>query len=537
MSSPDLGQFLLSAHRRMAEAERVAPTVDTSLDAAAEQLARLTAILPRYLELTRTSSAGRPWSGPAADMDSALSAATRSLARWTPSGSRSSERSPDYAGMIGAAADSLDAGHELLRTHLDNGPDGFPAGRSWWGPVIRSPQVTAAIFDELTAFAAVTAAHASYLAKRSKADTATGLQDAHRALAQAAEAGRSARWHTASRADKALLLSIPIAALPLRPGLRDAESEAGLCAGIITSAERLRHAAWRSATDVIPDGGGDAWQYTATTARIACHLAEAILRSTPDEHHGPLTVAAATAGRASQAWRDAATAWTRFRTDTLPVTTSVMTDTSDLITRLGRLAYTAPDWTPASGTRLSARRPDQARTVLAVLHHVADTLTRMAAGDLIAIATTVNDGRLYALSRDQQTRSRYAKVGGQHAEILHQTYLTAFDTTSRLADHLDQIALSRATPSILLTKMRAAAPIQRDVIWHHHADEPEPAAPVEPGPFQLQMQQLGIYNPDLLDQACQLDQAADAALRRATLEHTPPPHTLRKQRPSREARD
>jgi hypothetical protein len=153
MSSPNLGQFLRAAHRRMTEAERFVAPDSATLDTASTQLARFTAVLPRYLKLTSASSSRQAWSGPAADMDIALTAAARSMARWTWSGSRSSERSPNQAEMIGAAADSLRAGYELLHTHLEDEPDTRRAARSWWGPVICSSQVTAAIFDELTTHA------------------------------------------------------------------------------------------------------------------------------------------------------------------------------------------------------------------------------------------------------------------------------------------------------------------------------------------------------------------------------------------------
>jgi hypothetical protein len=519
MVRPDLGQFLQAAYRQLADAERAMPLSGARLDEAAGQLARLTAVLPRYLAITSASSTRRPWSKPVVDMTDSLETAIGSLAHWTTAPCDRSEWSGDYAGMIAAAADSLDAGHGLLRNHLETGPDGLPANRSWWGPVIRSPQLTTAILDEVTGLTCLAAVHVRHLASRSDSDiAAAALEDACGRLLRAADAGQSARWHTTGSADHTLLRAIPALVFPPRDGLRDGESEAALCAGIITTAERLRQAAWRSSVGLLPDEGGDAWHYVATAARIACHLTEVILRHTPDEHAGALAVAAVTAGRASAVWRNASAAWSEFRTDTLPTTTAVMTDASDLIIRLGRLTYSDPGWTPASGISLPPRRPDQARTVLAVVHHVADALNRLAAGDLTAIAATVGAGRLYALNRDGHQPSRYAKIGGQDAEILHETYLAAFDVTSRLAGHLDQIAISRATPSILLTKMRAAAPIPRDVIWQHHR-EPQPEQVVL-GRFQAQMRQLGIHDPALLDRARQLDEAADVTLRRAALDQS-----------------
>lgn len=395
--------------------------------------------------------------------------------------------------------------------------------------MICSPPVTAAIFDEVTGLAQLAAVHAWHLASRGRGETGGALEAASGCLQRAADAGRSARWHTTGRADQALLRAIPVRSLPRRPALCDGENEAALWNGIVISAERLRQAVWRSTAGVLPDGGGDALQYTATAARIACHLAGVVLRHTPDEHAGSLTVAAATAGRASSLWRHVSAAWAGFRTATLPETTTAMTDASDLIIRLGRLAYGDPRWTPAVSTDRSPHRPDQARTVLAVVHHTADTLTRLAAGDLTAIATTVSAGQLYALNHDERQPGRYVKIGGQDAEILHRAYLDAFDATSRLTGHLDQIALTRTTPSIMLTKMRAAAPIPRDVTWHHHhIPGPEPDVPASHGYFQAQIGQMGIYDPAILEQARQLDAATEARRHQIELESDVRRHPARR---------
>jgi hypothetical protein len=515
MSEGNLGQFLQAAYRQLADVERATPPTGAGLEEAAGQLGRLTGVLSRYLAITGASSAERLWSRPRADMVDALNAAAVPLSRWMPPPSRKPEWSPNCAGMVSATADSLDAGYGLLLTHLEAGPDGLQTGRSWWGPAIRSPQVTAAIFDEITGLAQLAAVQARHLTSCGGNETGAALEAASSCLQRAADSGRSARWRTTGRTDQALLRAIPVRSLPLRPSLRDGENEAALCNGIVISAERLRQAAWRSAVGILPDGGGDALLYMATAARIACHLSEVVLRNTPDEHAGPLRVAAATAGRAASLWQHVSAAWAGFRTATLPETTTTMTDASDLIIRLGRLAYGDPRWTPTTGTGISPRHPDQARTVLAVLHHTADMLTRLSVGDLTAIASTISSGQFYALNRDERQSGRYIKIGGQDAEILHQAYLDAFDATNRLAGHLDQIALSRATPSIMLTKMRAAAPIPRDVIWHHHYT---PAAPAPLGYFQAQMERLGIYDPVVLEHARQLDTVTEGKRHQIELE-------------------
>ena len=78
----------------------------------------------------------------------------------------------------------------------------------------------------------------------------------------------------------------------------------------------------------------------------------------------------------------------------------------DLVLRIGRLAYRNPGWTPACGDASLARQPadlapdaDAISTVLAAVHHAADTLTHIAVTDRRCVRQAAADHRLYIPTR------------------------------------------------------------------------------------------------------------------------------------------
>ena len=89
------------------------------------------------------------------------------------------------------------------------------------------------------------------------------------------------------------------------------------------------------------------------------------------------------------AWRAIADEWDLLSTGTNHGrgVSRVATEIGDLVLRLGRLAYTNPEWTPASGDSLPrdpaglAPAVGDLRAVLTATHHATDTLTRIAATD------------------------------------------------------------------------------------------------------------------------------------------------------------
>jgi hypothetical protein len=302
-----------------------------------------------------------------------------------------------------------------------------------------------------------------------------------------------------------------------------------LCAGIAASAERLRNAAYLQ-----PGRPGmasaDTLQYTAAAARIACHLTSVVMRHVLDGQADAVP-AAGSAIRASGAWQQVADTWRSFRTDTPHAHAQPVSDASDLITRLGRLAFDDPAWIPAHGARLPHRDPQQIRNVLAGVHQTADALARMAATDLTTLAEAVTAGHLYAITEASSSSGpahpRYGKAGGRDSERLRDAYLGAITATSDLASRMDHIAMTRGCRTIALARARLAAPVRQDITWPGHliaeppdrrADDttPEPAAdPRDSGRLEQQLKVMGIRDPSLLLRAHTIDRAAQDVLRQA----------------------
>lgn len=163
-----------------------------------------------------------------------------------------------------------------------------------------------------------------------------------------------------------------------------------------------------------------------------------------------------------------------------------------------------------------------ARDAVSVLHQAADSLAYMAAGDLDAIAAACLAGRVYEIGPSIPRKSgpplgQIKHAGLTDAEPLRAAYAHAVETTEALARELDSIALTGATRSGLLARVRSAAPLECDVTWHNHRDPAiELAIPGRgghaPGPVEDRLRTMGVSDPALLQQAGTLDRAAEELL-------------------------
>jgi hypothetical protein len=235
-------------------------------------------------------------------------------------GGSSGARNPDLA----RAADALIAGHDLLQTHFTSTPPGLRTGRSWWARVLETPQVSEVLVQEIARWTRLTAWQIAQLttagpaeANETHAPAITALAAASQWLWRGASVVHATYASTAqTTTDRMVLHSIPSATMPGRISPQPGEPDAVLCAGIDTSAERLRVLAsglpdkvrWPAAVN------GDAWQYTATAAAIACDISKLAVRhlthpggqqppALPGEVLGPVADAA---GYACHAWKLAA---------------------------------------------------------------------------------------------------------------------------------------------------------------------------------------------------------------------------------------
>jgi hypothetical protein len=119
-----------------------------------------------------------------------------------------------------------------------------------------------------------------------------------------------------------------------------------------------------------------------------------------------LRAAGESAARACARWRDAATAWDVIITETRGLTGPGVSDLGDLIVRLGRLAFTDPQWTPARVRHSPLRDPAevapgpaQFTEVVSAVHHAVSAVMSIAATDLRAVDIAVRVSRLHVPTR------------------------------------------------------------------------------------------------------------------------------------------
>jgi hypothetical protein len=176
-------------------------------------------------------------------------------------------------------------------------------------------------------------------------------------------------------ADGELLRSIPANVAPPHRLPDGSESVTALCEGTITTAERLRHLAWDAAANT-----------------VTSHNSEVLLRAlavrTTDPGFGlisaHLSAAADAARRTRAAWLGTAHALDDVNTDVEGRVSRAAAETRDLA-----LWNTNPDWTLVSGPAQIARTPEdlapdpeQVPPVIAAVHQVSATLTRLARVEL-----------------------------------------------------------------------------------------------------------------------------------------------------------
>ena len=145
-----------------------------------------------------------------------------------------------------------------------------------------------------------------------------------------------------------------------------------------------------------------------------------------------------------------------------------MTELSDLLLRMGRLARDNPHWAPARADRAPLRPPadlapdaDAVRAVVAAVHHAVDALAGLAIVDLKAVAAADRASRLYVPTRLVPERydipRRFVTAPAVRFRALRDAYQEARDAsiTARLPP--DEITIAARAPSMPLTPARAAA--------------------------------------------------------------------------------
>ncbi len=317
-----------------------------------------------------------------------------------------------------AAADCLAVGHDLLRTHFP-GP-AAPVG-SRWAPVITSVPVTTALLAELASYAMQLAPLAARLAVPS-ADDNTGAEPTSQALRTV-----SSWLHAASTAittpskqlppdAERLLRAIPANLPPPRRVPASGETIADLCAGVTSTAERLRHLVLRSGPGRWPPAAtSTTWRRDALATAILGHTSELILRTLADRARqlnqassfAPgLDQAADAMRQAWTTWQEIACAWDTLTTGTSRTVFPVAAELGDLVLWTGRLARTDPHWTPARSHASQIRCPadlapatDDLTTAVAAIERVASTATLIACHDRRAVRHATSEHGIYIPAR------------------------------------------------------------------------------------------------------------------------------------------
>jgi hypothetical protein len=550
------GNFLDAAHGHLAQAGRL-PAAYGGVDIrqASTSMLRLLLLMHRYVldvtpgrvrEPPRGQRVAAGWTRVGTETREALARAAAFL--YQPDAPRPGQDAPggELACHLDASAAALAAGRDLLQTHLARDRDGEQQLRSEWGPVVTSPALARAVLTEVGTLARRLAPLGARLAlgpgshgsreQRQKLNAACQwlwIVDSRVAAAQ--------RHEPVPGSDLELLRAIPPRLPPARRLPAPAETVAGLCTGVITSAERVRHLAWESSNRRAssPDLTINSLRRIAATSTLTSHHCEILLRALaeretahrPGGHAAGLLQAADAAGGTRQRWLDVAHALDRVTTDTRLHLSPDAAESADLALWTGRLAYADPEWTLASGPGHAARppqelvpRPADARLLVSAVHHACETLTSLgyAAREQVHAAGAAH--RILVTARSLPDKMDIPRPFAPAPPDRIESIVLACDQTARSAGdataHVAAIAAVIGAPSRVLTTARQAAdpsqqteptPGSRVRQMQQTADSRHSASerPEIPGPVEQTLYDLGITNPDLLQRGTDIDRAGE----------------------------
>jgi hypothetical protein len=293
-------------------------------------------------------------------------------------------------------ATALRTGRDLLYTHFAQSAEGIWLPRSEWAEVLVSPQASQVLLAEMADLARQVAPLGARVALT---PGWRGSPESRRKLNAACQ------WlwvlnATVRAADEAepvlaghgeMLRAITSSQLPGRRQPTGTETVPELCDGIAAAAERTRRVAWRSGSEAAwsPAMTISSLRLTAGSGvvishnnyKLLCGLADVTAGANGSELRQQLLAAAEGAGRARDAWLEAAQALAGFTTDTRGHIGPVAAESSNLAQWTGRLTYTDPHWDLSSSTTSPARpgpelasTPAQQRRIVSAVHQAACTL-------------------------------------------------------------------------------------------------------------------------------------------------------------------
>jgi cell wall assembly regulator SMI1 len=409
---------------------------------------------------------------------------------------------------LSSAAAYLAAGRDLLHTHFASSPDGIWSHTSPWAAALKSCPVNTALLAHIGGIAARLAPWTAGISLGSSAAPGAPPPALYLASKWLWKAGSQAaafcRQQPGLPEGQLVLAAIPANLPPVHRPLTGTESIPELCECAITSAERIRHAAARSARHArwSRDATSATWRRDALASAITAHSSEVIVRALAQRaaslgldplFQTRLENSATALKDVWAAWRAVTGEWDLLSTGASrgKVTSHMATEIGDLVLRIGRIAYRNPAWTPTCGDSSLARQaadlaPAAADlpTVLTAVHHATDTLTHVAATDRRCVRSAAADGRLYIATRlltaDYDIPYPYTPAPPSRMEALLTGYDHVASACATATAALDGLALAAGAPSQALAIARRVS--SADHAPHGHPDGQWHAPPAVAGP-------------------------------------------------------
>jgi hypothetical protein len=486
-----------------------------------------------------------PWIRAAEVTRTALTDADACLRPYAGARRRAGHPRPD-PDALSAAVRAMTLGRDLLHTHLGPRSGENLGHRSEWAPVVTSAPIACALLHHVGGWARQLAPHASRavaLSQGAASQDREGLYSASRSLWITSWAIGTAQDHQPVPPDH-LRLTAAIPVNECLPACLPGKSEpvASLCAGVISTAERLRSASTRTARSLVTSR--DSFRHTAGCCAVTASNLRIILRTLGSDDGLPspsLMAVSDAADRARSTWLQVAEAWDHITTETRGATGQTATETTALALWTGRLAYASPDWTPALGPRHELRSlaeladsPEQVCHLIDAVHHSFHTLAEVAEAELNQARTAGTTGRLVvptrSLPEDFDVPYRFAPAPSTQCEPLLSSYQSAHHASRDGTDAVAEVAAEMNAPSRMLSTFRQIArhrehasarqgPRSVTTTGSSSASvrpvDIDGPMPPPPGPVERILIDLNIAERTDLDQAAALDVAADQLILRA----------------------
>lgn len=554
-SRATFGDFLGAARQHLGS--------PASLRAAAEQsgyvaeirhsLLRLAIVMHRYVQdsrgepdrLPRSARLLAGWDRAGAEASEALARAAAVLHGDSAGRRQLGVRAgSDLAQRLDAVTVSLIYGRDLLQTHLARGPDGERQYRSEWGHVLTSPPISWALLGEMAALARQLQPLRGGL---ERSLLARGNPEALRRLSAACHwlqvmddsIQAAQRQHPVSAADRELLRALPVNERPPRRLPNRSEPVGGLCEGVMATAERARYAAWLSASEPAwsPAVTATSLRRVAAAGTVTSHHCEILLRSLADGTQQGVGDVRAELLRAADATAFARTRWLglarsldHVTTDTRGQLSPAAIEAGDLALWTGRLAYSDPGWTLASGPDREKRPAmslaptrDNAADVVAAVYRGCESLTRLAQGGRKQFRAAANAGRILVATRSAAKLRRTARPFEAASPDQINAVLTLYEYTvgasAGAADQISHVRISAQIPqrlALALPGVSAEAARTSAEAAEGAAQRNDVGADGRLGTIVRTLRALGITDIELLEHGAEIDLAGEQLIVEAT---------------------